>query len=108
MLDRKVKGLREVERALENKRRKGEELSGKREVGISELLTASFLRRHTRFSSVDELFEGSGFVVACQEDFDRIPEDKWNAFITKETKFGGWKEMLEAAAAKWVERSLRG
>tara|TARA_R100000353_G_scaffold166904_1_gene128671 strand:+ start:1077 stop:1241 length:165 start_codon:yes stop_codon:yes gene_type:complete len=52
------------------------------------------------------LFEASGFKVESKEDFESIPDDEWEAFITQNTSFDSWLEMQKAAMAAYTKKKL--
>lgn len=102
----KFKGLKELERKLNDLSSRAKKLDGEHNVPITELLTPSFLARCSRFQSASELFEASGFKVESQEDFAAIPDDQWDKFIRENTIYSNWQEMLKAAVAAWVKKEL--
>ena len=102
----KITGLDKLQDKLKDMQRSASALHGTRTVPISELLTPGFVRKHSRFSSADELFTASGFKVESQEDFEKIPDLEWDAFISNSTTFRSWKEMLNAAGADYAKKQL--
>jgi hypothetical protein len=102
----KVDGLEELARKMDNLARSVEQLSGPHHVPIGELLTPSFLACCSRFSSVDQMFQTSGFKIDTNEDLESIPESDWDTFIKTNTSFESWRQMLEAAGADWTKRQL--
>lgn len=102
----KIKGLDELQNKLDDLAKKAEELDGKHNVPVSELLTDSFISQHTSFSSADEMFKESGFKTETQEDFAAIPDIEWNNYIRSVSSFDGWQSMLSAAGQEWAKRKL--
>jgi hypothetical protein len=102
----KIEGLDELQNKLKNLADKAQKLDGQHSVAISELLTASFLSKHTRFLSADDLFEASGYKVESQEDFSAIPDGKWDGFIRSISSFVSWEAMLSAAGEEWAAKQL--
>lgn len=49
------------------------------------------------FSSIGEMV-ASGFQVRSIDDFKRIPDIEWDAFVASRTRFGASKQMLTASA----------
>lgn len=96
-----IKGLK----AMQEKLNFLASLDGKK-IPLGELLPPEFVASSSKFSSVQELFDASGFTVNTQEDLKAIPEDKWNAFIVANTSYGDWQELLSAATAKWIAKSI--
>jgi hypothetical protein len=102
----KIQGLDELQNKISKLARKTEGLDGQHNVPVSELLTDSFIFRHTSFLSADEMFKASGFQIETQEDLAGIPENDWDIFIRSVSDFGGWQSMLGAAGEEWVQRKL--
>lgn len=91
---------------LEDLARHARELDGQHQVSVANLLTPEFLGRCSRFRSVDELIESSGFRVQSAEDFAAIPDAQWNTFINKNSSFVTWQAMLDAAVKEWTIKRL--
>lgn len=100
---------------LDKFKRKLEQIAKPRNVPIAELLTPDFVRRHSRFASVDELHQAFGPLPAGQNDLAageadlaaQIASPEWDAFIARETPFASWGELLQAAGAEYYQRQLR-
>jgi hypothetical protein len=92
-------------RKLRDLQRRAERLDGQ-QVPLAELFSDEFMLRNTEFSSIDELFEASGYKVETEEDFACIPDDEWDVFISERTRFVSWDEMKDAAALEWAKRRL--
>jgi hypothetical protein len=102
----KITGLDELQRKLDDLARNAQNLSGKQDVPITELLTPSFLSRCSRFQSAKELFEASGFKLESADDFAAIPHAEWDGFIHANTSFASWEIMLGEAGGEWTARQL--
>ena len=102
----RIEGLDEFQRKLEDLKRKAEEVEGGHSVPISELLTPEFLGSCSSFSSVEELFDASGFKVETPEDFAAIPDSDWEWFIQQNTSYISWSEMLQDASQAWTVKKL--
>ena len=105
-MNMQIKGLTEFQKKLADLSNRTQRLNGAQNIPITELLTSEFLSTCSHFKSAVELFETSGFTMRSQEEFDAIPDDKWNAFIRQNTSYSSWEEMLKAATAAWVKREL--
>jgi len=86
---------------------KAKDPENQHDVPFYELLNNSFISRNSSFSSIEELFESSGFRIESQEDFEAIPDNEWNEFINKNTSFHNWKDMLNAAGEEWAKKQIR-
>jgi hypothetical protein len=102
----KIEGLDELSKKLDGLAKKAEELDGAHHVSLTEVLSPTFVSKHTRFASVDELFEAGGFTFQSKEEFAAIPEGDLDRFIQSESPFGSWQEMLHAAGQAWAVKKL--
>ncbi len=71
---------------------------------FNDVFDAAFMRRYTRYRSFEKFLAGGGFSIACQKDFEELPEEKMDAFIKKASKFSSWQEMLDFATDKYARR----
>jgi hypothetical protein len=74
---------------------------------LAEFFPVDFMREHTVFSSLEEMFQESGFVIHSKEDLERIPDDTWDAYVQRNTDFDSWEEMAESATSAWFKAQLR-
>lgn len=102
----KIAGLNEMSKKLDDLAKKAEKFDGQHSVPIDELLTSSFISKHTHFSNADEMFDASGFKIENQDDFEAIPDDKWDEFISSISTFPDWQAMLNEAGKEWAARKL--
>ncbi|MBC3946685.1 hypothetical protein H8S21_15240 [Erwinia persicina] len=75
-------------------------------VGFGELFNKEFLAACSSFSSLEDMFEKSGFKVETPEDFKAIPDDEWESFIIKNTSYDSWEEMQSDAGSKYFQKIL--
>lgn len=101
-----IKGLDDFQRNLKNLQKNMQKLHGKREVSFDTLFAPAFMRKYTKFSSIDELFEKSGFKVDSNEDLEKIPDAPWDEYIAANTRFRNWKEMLDTAGKAYGEKQM--
>jgi len=73
---------------------------------MSEVLTGDFISRSTRFSSLEELLEASGFMIESQDDFAAIPVDDLDRFIRSNSPFDSWNALLSTAGSEWAKKKL--
>lgn len=102
----KVTGLDELQKELKRMADRAKELDGSHKVPVSDLLTDDFMSKTTEFLNAQEMFDSSGFKIESQDDFAAIPDDEWDAFISKRTSFSTWQEMLSQAAAAYAKRKI--
>jgi hypothetical protein len=101
-----IKGFDELQKKLKKMSDGMKELEGSNRISIPELLTQSFLLKHTKFKDAQELFDKSGFTIDSAEDFKAIPDGDWDSYISSVSDFNSWKEMLQAATAEYVKRKM--
>jgi hypothetical protein len=99
-----IKGMKEFQKELKNMARAAKELQGDHQVPLHELLTDAFLRKHTSFNSFAEFEQQE--IFSKYSSFEEIPDDELNAFVSANTKFSNWTEMLEEAVAEYTFKKL--
>lgn len=102
----KLSGFDELEKKLKHMERAARKLNGTHQVPLTELFTPSFMRKHTPYSSFDELLDDGGFVVNSSEDFEAIPDEALDKHISNNTNFDSWKGMSEKAASEYALKKL--
>jgi len=78
-------------------------LQGNSEIRFKDLFTRGFMKKHTDFISINQMFKESEFEIHNGEEFDNIPEKDLNEFVAKNTDFSNWDEMTERAITNWVK-----
>lgn len=81
--------------------KKLESLSGN--VPLDELLNSNFMRKYTQFQTAQEFADTSSFDFSNIESIDSNDLDK---FVFAHTKFTSWQEMLNHAAAEWIQKQF--
>lgn len=82
------------------------ELSGSSGVKLVDLMSSNFISSCSRYSSLEELFDSSGFKIESKEDFAAIPDEDWDAFIQGNTTHENWLEMQKAALLSYTKAHL--
>lgn len=101
----KIEGLDELQEKIEVLSQKVHELDGQN-IPMSEVLTGDFISRSTKFSSLEELLEASGFKIESQDDFAAIPVDDLDRFIRSNSPFDSWNALLSTAGSEWAKKKL--
>jgi hypothetical protein len=101
----KIRGIENLRKKLEDLEKRANSLGGL-QILVSELLSPSFVSKHTRFSSAEELFEAGGFKVETEEDLAAIPDDLWDLYIQSVSEFKNWQAMLDEAIKEWAMKGL--
>lgn len=106
MFDFKIDGLDDLQKDLKQLERNARSIGQRRSIDLYKLLSNRFLRRHTKFSSLDQLFDESPLDVKTQKDLDTLNEQELDEFIRKSTKFRSWEDILDNALGEWAEAEL--
>ncbi|GBF75547.1 hypothetical protein PA598K_03964 [Paenibacillus sp. 598K] len=64
---------------------------------LEKLFPASFMRKHSKFSSFQELQEKGNFQADTLQDMDKIAGELLDRHIDRETDFPDWQTMLDTA-----------
>jgi hypothetical protein len=104
MIKMQITGLNELQRTLKNISNRASTLGGTHK--LSDVLTPSFIQQHSRFKSVEELIEASGFAAKNTEEFVAVPSDQRDPFIRANTTYRSWDEMLQAGSQIWVKKKM--
>jgi hypothetical protein len=101
-----IEGFEEFADELDQLQRRAEAVDGENAVSFTELFPAGFMQTHTDFESIKAFFEASPWTVESEADFERLPEDEFDAYVDEHTGFDSWDAMLSAAAREWIGRAL--
>lgn len=97
-------GLKEFSNALENISKEITDQSNKKSILFDEVLTKSFMSKNTPYTDFDDFLESGGFSVNSQEEFDSINENELDAFVSANTKFSGFQEMIDTAGHEYFSK----
>lgn len=103
----KIKGLDKLQRDLNKMERDINQLFKQNSVSFEELFTERFMKKNTNVVDFDNFLKDGGFHVESEADFEAIPENEFDAYVSKNTKFSSWEEMLGAATEYYLDSKLR-
>ena len=106
MFKMRMEGSDQLQRKLKRIEENIDPISGSRTIPIQELLNDEFMKGNTNYQTCQEMFDESPFKIESHTDFDVIPDDQRNAYISLNTKFSDWNGMLEEAAKEMIQREL--
>jgi hypothetical protein len=104
MIKFKVTGLDEVRAKLDTLQRRAQNASGP--VPFEDLFPPEFMRRYTSFKSIEDMLGGFDPPILSAEDFQRVPDPEWDAYVVKGTRFKSWHDMQARAGQEYVSRRL--
>jgi len=97
----KITGLDELTRNLNRLTKKIEGATQPRNVQLRDLFNSAFMMKFTSFSSFDEMVKKSPFKVESEQDFKAIPDDAWDDYVRKTTRFQSWDKMMAKAGEEY-------
>jgi hypothetical protein len=108
-----LKGLDEVGKTLDRLEKNVKELRGTHKVSITELLTPEFMRRHSAFSSLEELLIAGQLMKVgehvTKESLDAISQERFDKLVSEKTSFTNWDAMIRKASEEYINRkALKG
>lgn len=75
-------------------------------VTLKELFDEKFMTTYTNSSTISDFFHKGNFNIKSAEDFKAIPPDTLNSFISQNSDFDTWSDMLKKASAIHVKKQL--
>lgn len=100
----KLTGFDELHKKLDNMKKSAEEMHGENEVRLDDLISDSFIRKHSKFTSFDEFSKQDVFVK--YDSFEAIPQQELDDFINETTNFSTFNDLLENATVDYTRRKL--
>ncbi|WP_249870721.1 hypothetical protein [Oceanobacillus saliphilus] len=100
------KGLKQLQKSLKQLEKNAKSVEGDNHVPFNEMFNTSFMKKYTDFTNIDSFFDASPFTLETQEDLQAIPEDELDIFVSENTSFNTWQEMLSKAGKEWTAKKL--
>lgn len=98
----KIDGLDKTLNKLKRIEKNSKQLEGtKTAVTLKEVVNDRFVQKNTKFRSLDEMVEKSGYEI---EDFGEVEEV--NRFISKNSRFSSWEELHSKAISEWGMKQI--
>jgi hypothetical protein len=102
----RTSGFKKFESKLKKIEQNAKRIDGENSIPFNELFPDNFMKQHTQYSSIEDMFNKSPFTIESSEDFAAIDDDNWDIFIKSSTNFESWKQMQDAAAVNWTKNQL--
>lgn len=99
----KIKGLNEFQKELKKLSDNARNISKENVVSFDELFIDSFMQKFTKFPTINEFIEKSGFDFT---QLELIHDSELDEFVNNNTNFSDWQEMLNEASELWTMRKL--
>jgi hypothetical protein len=88
---------------MERMRRNVKELEGTRQVRLADMCDMQFMTEHTRFSSIEAMFNEADLP---EGGFEAISDEDKDTMTRKLTSFGTGQEFINAAAVHYAKKQL--
>ena len=72
-------------------------------IPLDELLNSNLIRMYTQFQTSQEFADASPFDFSNPDSINSNDLDK---FVSANTKFSSWQEMLNHACAEWIQNQF--
>lgn len=104
----KIEGLDGFLDQLENLEENIQRVSGTHRYDLDKIFNESFMTTHTKHKDFESFLDAGGFKVRTQEEFDSIDKDKLDQYVSLNTSFDSFEDMLSNAAGPFFEKELFG
>ena len=102
----KINGLDEFSSRLDKLSENAQSIAGTHEYSFEEVFTDEFMIENTSFSTIDEFLLSSPEKISNAEEFEKANEAILDAFVSEQTKFDNWKDMMSSAAQILIMKKL--
>ena len=101
-----INGLDDFSNRLDQLSENAQSVAGTHEYSFTEVFSDEFMIEHTNFSTIDEFLLSSSEKISNAEEFEKADESILDVFVSEQTKFDTWKEMMSAAAQILIMKKL--
>ena len=101
-----INGLDDFSNRLDQLSENAQSVAGTHEYSFTEVFSDEFMIEHTNFSTIDEFLLSSPEKIYNAEEFEKADESILDVFVSEQTKFDTWKEMMSAAAQILIMKKL--
>lgn len=101
-----INGLDDFSNRLDQLSENAQSVAGTHEYSFTEVFSDEFMVEHTNFSTIDEFLLSSPEKISNAEEFEKADESILDVFVSEQTKFDTWKEMMSAAAQILIMKKL--
>lgn len=102
----KIQGLDDISNRLNQLSENAQSISGTHEYSFKEIFSEEFMVEHTNFSTIGEFLLSSPEKISNSEEFEKADESILDAYISEQTKFNTWEEMMSAATQTLIMKKL--
>lgn len=101
----KIKGMDKFEREIKQLSKNAQAVSGTHKYSFDEIFSEKFMCENSNFSSIEDFLKSSPENISTAEELEKADETILDTFVSNQTKFSSWEEMLaEAQKALLISR----
>lgn len=101
-----INGLDDFSNRLDQLSENAQSVAGTHEYSFTEVFSDEFMIEHTNFSTIDEFLLSSPEKISNAEEFEKADESILDVFVSEQTKFDNWKDMMSSAAQILIMKKL--
>lgn len=101
-----INGLDDFSNRLDQLSENAQSVSGTHEYSFKEVFSDEFMIENTNFSTIDEFLLSSPEKISNAEEFEKADESILDIFVSEQTKFDNWKDMMSSAAQILIMKKL--
>lgn len=94
-----------LDKFLNEFNQKAEQLSGSYD--FDEIFPKSYMQSVSKYDSIEDFLKASPETITNAEEFENADEAILDVFVSENTNFSTWKEMLNDAASQLVAEKLK-
>lgn len=102
----KINGLDDFSNRLDQLSENAQSVAGTHEYSFKEVFSDEFMIEHTNFSTIDEFLLSSPEKISNAEELEKADESILDVFVSEQTKFDNWKDMMSSAAQILIMKKL--
>lgn len=102
----KIKGMDKFEREIKQLSKNAQAVSGTHKYSFDEIFSEKFMCENSNFSSIEDFLKSSPENISTAEELEKADETILDIFVSNQTKFSSWKEMMSAAAKILIMKKL--
>lgn len=102
-----IDGFDELSKKIDKISDNAKEMNGTSDMSIDTLFNPEFMKKYTNEEDIVKFVESSELSIKNQVDFNEMIQTKeWDTYVSENTNFSSWHEMLEKALGEHTFKNL--
>lgn len=94
-----------LDKVFDELNQKAEQLSGSYD--FDEIFPKSYMQSVSKYDSIEDFLKASPETITNAEEFEKADEAVLDVFVSENTNFSTWQEMLNDASSRFVVEKLK-